>query len=86
VGDSEAKGNEQSSAEPETTGSQTVDSDAEIRSTSPLKEAVKEIDNIIMCLYRLSITIQSPASRDPGKDGENRHVVFPALRYRTCQQ
>jgi hypothetical protein len=85
VGDSEAEGNEQSSAEPKTTGSQTVDSDAEIRSTSPLKEAVKEI-GIITCLYRLSITIQSPASRDPGKDGENRHVVFPALRYRTCQQ
>jgi hypothetical protein len=38
--------------------------DDEIKSTSPLKEAVKEIGNVITCLYRLSITIQRPASRD----------------------
>jgi hypothetical protein len=38
--------------------------DDEIRSTSLLKEAMKEIGNIITCLYQLSITIQSPASSD----------------------
>jgi hypothetical protein len=68
-GDIEAKGNVQNRVEPESTEPQTVDSvdseiDYEIRSTSPLKEAVKEIGNVITCLYRLSITIQSPASCD----------------------
>ncbi|KAI5792247.1 hypothetical protein FPQ18DRAFT_378468 [Pyronema domesticum] len=69
--EAQAKGIEQNTAKPETTEAncteaQTVDSDIddEIRSTSPLKEAVKEIDNVITCLYRLSITIQSPASQD----------------------
>jgi hypothetical protein len=64
--DSEAKGSEQINAEPRAAENQTVDSDIddEIRSTTPLKEAVKEIGNVITCLYRLSITIQSPASQD----------------------
>jgi hypothetical protein len=35
-----------------------------IASTTPLKEAIKEIDNVISCLYRLSITIENPASQD----------------------
>jgi hypothetical protein len=49
LGDTEAKGIEQNSVEPETTEAQTVDSetDDEIRSTPPLKEAVKEIVNVI---------------------------------------
>jgi hypothetical protein len=61
----QAKGIEPSTAKPEITEAQTVSSeiDDEIRSTSPLKEAVKEIGNVITCLYRLSITIQSPASQ-----------------------
>jgi hypothetical protein len=66
--EAEAKGIEQNIAKPETTDSEppTVDSelDDEIGSTSPLKEAVKEIGQVITCLYRLSITIQSPVSRD----------------------
>jgi hypothetical protein len=40
------------------------DTDDEIRSTTPLKEVIKEISNIITCLYRLSIAIQSPASHE----------------------
>jgi hypothetical protein len=35
-----------------------------IASTTPLKEAIKEIGNVITCLYRLSITIENPASQD----------------------
>jgi hypothetical protein len=64
--EAEAKDIEQNSIKPETTEPPTVDSDMddEIRSTSPFKEAVKEIGNVITCLYRLSITIQSPASRE----------------------
>jgi hypothetical protein len=38
--------------------------DLDIQSTTPLKEMVKEVGNVITCLYRLSIAIQSPASRD----------------------
>lgn len=42
----------------------TTDMDPEIASTTPLKEIIKEIGNAITCLYRLSISIQSPASQD----------------------
>jgi hypothetical protein len=38
--------------------------DFDIGSTTPLKEAVKEIGLVVTCLYRLSIAIQSPASQD----------------------
>ncbi|KAI5793622.1 hypothetical protein FPQ18DRAFT_304926 [Pyronema domesticum] len=38
--------------------------EAEISSTTPLKEAIKETGNVITCLYRLSITIQNPASQN----------------------
>lgn len=61
-GDTEAKDNAQNRVGPESADRQTIDSvdskmDDEIRSTSPLKEAMKEIGNFITCLYRLSITI-----------------------------
>jgi hypothetical protein len=37
--------------------------EVEISSTTPLKEAIKDIGDVITCLYRLSITIQNPASQ-----------------------
>lgn len=40
------------------------DTEDEIAATSPLKETLKEVGNVITCLYRLSISIQNPASRD----------------------
>jgi hypothetical protein len=55
-GDTEAKDNVQNRVGPESTDPQTIDPvdseiDDEIRSISPLKEAVKEIGNVITCLY-----------------------------------
>jgi hypothetical protein len=41
-----------------------VDTAAEIASTTPLKEAIKEVANVITCLYRLSVAIQNPSSRN----------------------
>jgi hypothetical protein len=38
--------------------------EAEISSTTPLKEAIKETGNVTTCLYRLSITIQNPSSQN----------------------
>jgi hypothetical protein len=38
--------------------------EAEISSTTPLKEAIKETGNVMTCLYRFSITIQNPASQN----------------------
>jgi hypothetical protein len=47
-----------------TPGDSTEEIDIEISSTTPLKKVMKEIGNVITCLYQLSIAIKSPAFRD----------------------